>query len=257
MKRSGRENKDVKSETFTSAHVVTQDGKKIYFDHYRSAHAKVIILAHGFYNSKKAVLFKNMAEDLLDVYDVIVMDFRGHGQSEGFFDWTAKEYMDVEAVLVYARQHYKTIGVIGFSLGAASCLVAATRTELITSLIAVSPPTEFGKIEKHFWKMGVAENIIYNVFDEGRIGKGVRPGKLWLKKTRPIDIVEDIKVPILFIHGKKDWLILPWHSTTLFEKATGNKKLIMVDEGTHAEYLYRRDRVGTIRMFKEWFATTL
>ena len=247
----------MKTQTPINAHVVTQDGKKIYFDHYQNNHPKVVLLAHGFYNSKKAVLFKDMARGLLDAYDVIVMDFRGHGQSEGFFDWTAKEYLDVEAVLAYAHQHYERIGVVGFSLGAASSLIAASRSNVITSLIAVSPPTEFKRIDKHFWKMGIAENIFYNVFDEGRIGKGVRPGKLWLKKTRPINIIQDIKIPILFIHGKKDWLILPWHSEKLFEKAAGNKKLIMVEEGTHAEYLYRRDREGTISMFKEWFKKTL
>jgi pimeloyl-ACP methyl ester carboxylesterase len=247
----------MKAQALTSAYVSTKDGKKIYFDHYQNGHAKAVILAHGFYNSKKAVLFKDMADDLLDSYDVIVMDFRGHGQSEGFFDWTAKEYMDVEAVLAYARTHYSSVGIVGFSLGAASSIIAASRTDTITSLILVSPPTEFGKIDKHFWKMGISENIIYNVFQEGRIGKGVRPGKLWLRKTRPIDVIQDIKAPVLFVHGRKDWLILPWHSQRLYEKARGRKRLIMVDEGTHAEYLYRRDRAGTVGAFKEWFAETL
>jgi len=96
-----------------------------------------------------------------------------------------------------------------------------------------------------------------NVFDEGRIGKGVKPGNIWLEKTKPIDVIEDIKIPICFIHGKKDWLTLPWHSEKLYEKARGKKKLELIKDGTHAEYLYRRDRKGTIEIFKRWFKEVL
>ena len=88
-----------------SGSVVTADNKQIAYDHYQDGHAKVIILAHGFYNSKKAVLFKDMAGALIDEYDVIVMDFRGHGESTGLFCWTAREYMDLEAVLKFAREN--------------------------------------------------------------------------------------------------------------------------------------------------------
>lgn len=250
-------NKDMKEGDVKNGYVVTEDKKKIYFDHYKNDHKKVIILAHGFYNSKKAVLFKDMAKALSGEYDVIVMDFRGHGESDGPFDWTAKGYQDLEAILEYAKGSYSNIGVIGFSLGAASSIITASKSDLITSLIVVSPPADFDKIEKHFWKMGIMENVVYNVFDEGRIGKGVKPGNLWLKKIKPINVVGDIKIPIFFIHGKKDWLILPWHSEKLYEKAQGIKKLEIVSEGTHAEYIYRSDREATIKMFKEWFNSTM
>jgi len=238
-------------------YVLTEDRKKIYYNHYIQSHEKVIVLAHGFYNSKDAVLFKDMAGALNDEYDVIVMDFRGHGQSDGPFHWTAKEHQDLEAILTYAHQDYAKIGVVGFSLGAAASIITASQSELITSLIAVSPPTQFKKIEFHFWKMSVMENIIYNVFQEGRIGKGIRPGNLWLKKTKPIDVVDKIKAPILFVHGTKDWLVLPWHSKKLYEKARNRKRLEIVENGTHGEYLFRRDRSGMIQLFKEWFKRTL
>lgn len=159
-----------------------------------------------------------MAKALNDEYDVIVMDFRGHGKSDGPFDWTASEHQDLEAILRYAHEHYKDVGVIGFSLGAASGIITAARSDLIKSLIIVSTPTEFNKIDKQFWKMDVMENIFYNVFEEGRVGKGIYPGNLWLEKTKPIDVVTDIKIPVFFVHGAKDWLILPWHSEKLFKK---------------------------------------
>lgn len=237
--------------------ITTTDQKKIQLDHYRADHAEVIILAHGFYNSKQAVLFKEMATRLLDEYDVIVFDFRGHGKSSGRFSWTANEHRDLQAVLDYAEKDYEQIGVIGFSLGAAISILTAARDSRIQSLIVVSPPYDFDRINYRFWKMGVMENVVYNVFQDGRIGKGIRPGWPWRKKHRPIDAVEHLEVPTLFVHGQKDWLISPEHSRKLYRKAHCTKDLVILKEGTHAEYIFRGDKAGTVNLFKKWFRKTL
>jgi len=249
--------KEVKDENVESGYVLTEDNKKITYDHYKQDHEKVIILAHGFFNSKQTVLFQEMALGLNDEYDIIVMDFRGHGKSDGLFHWTAKEYQDLEAILDYARLDYQDIGVIGFSLGAATSLISASRTDQIDSLIAVSTPTQFRKINYHVWRLGFFENIFYNLSREGRIGKGVKPGRPWLKKIKPIDIVDQIKIPVLYLHGKKDWLVRPKNSEKLFEKSPQNKEILLIENGTHAEYLFRRDREGTTKIFKDWFSKTL
>lgn len=237
--------------------VQTIDGKKIEIDHYRGAHTEVVILAHGFYNSKQAVLFKEMAEGLFQDYDVIVMDFRGHGHSSGRFSWTVLEHRDLQAVLDYAQKKYDRIGVIGFSLGAAIAINTAARDSRIDSLIAVSAPYDFNRINYRIWKMGVMENIVYNVFQEGRVGKGIRPGWLLRKKPRPIDAVERIQAPTLFVHGQKDWLIAADHSRKLYQKAKCQKDLVILKEGTHAEYIFRADKAGTLKIFREWLAKTL
>lgn len=244
--------------TITTGNVLTADGIKIAYDRYSRGHQRVLILAHGFFNSKQSVLFKNMARALVEGHDVIAMDFRGHGKSGGFFDWTAKECQDLEAVLGYAQEYYKKIGVIGFSLGAATSIITASKSDRINSLIAVSAPSQFNKIDFQLWKMGIMENIYYNVFQEGRIGKGIKPGKPWLKKTKPIDVVGRIKIPILFVQGDHDWLIQPWHAQKLYERATSpNKKLEIIKSGTHAEYLFRSYPELMIKIINEWFKKTM
>src|SRR3990167_5046258 len=72
------------------ATIETKDKVKIRLDHYRYGHSKVIIVAPGFSNSKNAVLMKELGKSLGDEYDVILMDFRGHGNSSGLFSWTSK-----------------------------------------------------------------------------------------------------------------------------------------------------------------------
>jgi len=251
------DNKTPKLTIVNSGFVVTKDNKKIMFDHYQTNHEKVIILAHGFYNSKDSVLFRQMATELSSDYDVISMDFRGHGKSEGLFYWTAKEGQDLEGILQYAKKYYDKIGVIGFSLGAATSIIVASNSKNITSLISVASPTEFRKVNGHFWKMGIMENIVYNFFQEGRFGKGVRPGSLWLKKTKPIDVIHKIHIPVFFIHGQDDWLIVTDHSKELYVKANNKKKLAIIANASHAEYIYLNDRKGTMQMFKDWFKETL
>ncbi|MCC6758500.1 MAG: alpha/beta fold hydrolase [Candidatus Omnitrophica bacterium] len=235
----------------------TQDGQKISFDHYQNGHEKVVIIAHGFFNSKDALLLKELGHELSNEYDVIIMDFRGHGKSGGLFHWTSKEYLDLEAVLEYAKKSYAKAGVIGFSLGAATSLITASRGDLIASLIAVSAPTEFVKIEYRFWELSFENDIVYSLFSEGKIGKGVRPGPFWQKKHKPLDLVEKIICPVLFIHGEADWLIKPWHSKELYKKAASKKKLALIKNGPHAEYLIRKNKTETVGLIKYWFKETL
>lgn len=237
--------------------IKTSDGQKIVFDHYRHGHDKVVIIAHGFFNSKDALLLKELGRALNDRYDVIIMDFRGHGKSGGLFYWTSKEYLDLEAVIEYAKKNYTKLGVVGFSLGAATSLIVASLGDLMDSLIAVSSPTAFEKIEYRFWELSFETDIVYSLIGEGKIGKGVRPGPFWQKKHKPIDLVEKIQCPVLYIHGAEDWLIKPWHSESLYKKTKAPKHLAIVKGGPHAEYLIRTHKVETVGLIKSWFKETL
>lgn len=246
-----------RKEKFKSLTVETTDKNKICFDHYDSGHSKVVVIAPGFFNSKQAVPMKDLAGALVDEYDVIVMDFRGHGKSSGLFYWTSKEYLDLQSVLEYAHQKYERIGVIGFSLGAATGIITASKTDLMDSFISVSAPTELNKIEYHFWELNAESDIFYNVWGEGRLGKGIKPGPWWLGKGKPIDCVGKIKIPVLYIHGDSDWLIKTWHSEELYKKTNSKKRLCFIKNGPHAEYLIIKNKDETIRLIKKWFEETL
>ena len=200
---------------------------------------------------------KELAMGLTDSYDVIVMDFRGHGKSKGLFYWTSKEYKDLLAVIGFAKPQYDGIAVIGFSLGGATALITASKTPLIKSMIVVSAPTDFDKIEFRFWELDPKIDLQYSILGEGRIGKGVKPGPWWYKKEKPIECVDKIKAPILYIHGQDDWLIKPWHSEALYKKTYSKKRLVIIKKGPHAEYLIKTHKEETIRAIRDWLKETL
>jgi len=240
-----------------SGFLITTDQHRIHYDHFKSGHQKVIIIAHGFFNSKQAVLLKKLGDALLDEFDVILFDFRGHGQSKGFFYWTAKEYLDLICIVEFAAKSYKSIGLIGFSLGAATSIIAAAKSSLINSIIAISAPTEFGKIDFHFWKLDIKNDIFYNLFGEGNKGKSVRPGPFWYKKEKPLDAVKKTNIPIFFIHGDADWVIRYWHSQKLFDQTSALKRLNIIKNGPHAEYLFIEHQDEMMRLIRDWFFDTL
>lgn len=245
------------AEVLKNLWVTTADGQKIFFDHYKMGSENVVIIAHGFFNSKSAVLLKDLGQEMLNEgYDVISMDFRGHGESPGLFCWTAKEHLDLEAVLDFAKRSYKKVSVIGFSLGAAISIIVASRTAHIDRLILVSPPISFSEIEFYFWECNFEHELFYSMVGEGRFGKGVRPGPLWLSKDKPIDSIEKVTCPTLFIHGDIDWVIRHRHSLALYEKARCEKKIVIIREGPHAEYLIQRKRAEILNPIKEWLSQT-
>lgn len=240
----------------TTGSVITKDRYQIFYDYYSAGNQQVIVIAHGFFNSKESVLLKKLAVGLLDKFDVIMLDFRGHGKSEGLFHWTSKEYLDLTAVLEFAQTKYAKIGLIGFSLGAATSIITCAKNDLVQSLIAVSAPTEFEKIEYKFWELDMENDIVYNL-GEGAIGKGVRPGPFWLTKDKPINLVGKLSVPVCFIHGDRDWVIYPHHSEELFLRVQTKKQINIIKDGPHAEYLMRKHSLQMLEIIKKWFSETL
>ena len=240
--------------------LTTRDKQSISCRHFKNSHSSVVVIAHGFYNSKDADLLQHLAEKLACDYDVFMFDFRGHGKSSGLFSWTSKENNDLGAVLEHLRNQYEGIGIIAFSLGASISinLLSKSRFKKISSLILVSCPSEFEKIDYKFWQLDLKGDLIYTLFaTAGRKGRGARPGAFWLKKEKPIENVGRIGIPILYIHGEKDWVVKPWHSGALYEKTASKKKLVIIKNGPHAEYLLRDNPKDFLREIIKWLRSTM
>ena len=67
----------------------------------------------------------------------------------------------------------------------------------------------------------------------------MRPGPFWQRKRQPIDLVGELRVPVLYVHGDRDWTVRPWHSRRLYEATAVRKRMVMIPGGPHAEYLMR------------------
>lgn len=128
----------------------------------------------------------------------------------------------------------------------------------VDSLICISSASDPDKTDYQFWKLDLKGDLAYTLFTLGGLkGRGFRPGPFWLKKDKPIDNVGKIKIPILYIHGEKDWVIKPWHSQALYDKTQLKKKLVIIKNGPHAEYSVRDYFDQFMTEVKTWFRETL
>ncbi len=230
----------------------TEDGIKIAANHYSNGFDHALIICPGFMMYKDTKPFLMLSDRLSKDFDVVTMDFRGHGKSKGRYTFTSKENLDLKTVVDYVRPKYKTVGVMGFSLGAAVAINETAENKAIDKLMVVSPPSEFEKIENRFFdKDNISSNI--KKFEWKKIS--TRLGSPLLEKPKPIENVDKISpIPILFVHGDKDTVIEPHHVDLLYKKAKDPKRLVIFKDCLHAEDIFLSDSFNDfISLCIEWF----
>jgi pimeloyl-ACP methyl ester carboxylesterase len=246
------------AENVLSSTLHTKDNVTIAYDQYKDGFDTVIIVCPGYYNSKANRWMRKTVEILSSKYDVIVFDFRGHGMSGGRYTWSAKEDIDVDAVLDYARsQGYRHIGIVAFSLGAAAAVNSVASRDNVDSMVLISCPSSFRMIDFHFWEPEMFVDLKDNIECKWE-GKGARACNILLPKKDPIDTIKNIKhAAILLIAGDKDWVIKDHHSKMLYTVATEPKKLEIIKGGGHAERLIQAYPQKMKDLILGWLSETI
>ena len=97
----------------------------------------------------------------------------------------------------------------------------------------------------------IALKETFNKFELARFAS-VRPYPFPLRKIRPIDIVDKIKAPTLFVAGKKDPTVHPWHTKELYNKAVCKKEYKEYQNGCHAEDLFLHFKDDFAQLCLDW-----
>lgn len=236
--------------TINEEYLQTKDGVKIAINHIKAGSDEVLIIAHGWFMTKDSSYFTDMAEAFSQYFDVISMDFRGHGKSSGFYTFTSKEPMDLKAVVEYAKKQYSKIYLMGFSLGGALVLIHSAVEKDVDKVIAVSAPYSFIRIENQMWRKEAWSHSLRK-FEFIR-WVTVRPSLIIGEKIRPIDIVDKVDNPTLFIAGERDVTVHPWHSKCLYNKAKCKKHFEFFENCCHAEDLFYQERDRFIWLCTDW-----
>jgi pimeloyl-ACP methyl ester carboxylesterase len=232
------------------------DGERIAWTRYtRPGRAAALVVCPGFFKSKDTPTFRRLCRALAGSRDVLAMDFRGHGRSSGRYTFSAREPQDLHAMLDLARARYARVGVMGFSLGGAIAIAAAShRPGDVAALVAVSAPSEFRRIEFRWWTPQAIRTGLRGL----EPGAGCRPAHVWMAKERPIERLPYCRgVPIHLIHGTRDAIVAEAHAHRLFPAAADPKTLTLIPGGSHAEALFRDDPAGFLAVVEPWLAARL
>jgi pimeloyl-ACP methyl ester carboxylesterase len=166
-------------------------------------------------------------------YNVLMFDLHGCGESEGnTVSGGYYEKDDLKGAVAYVQERgYEKIGVLGFSLGAVSALLAAGEDTEIDAVVADSSFADLNDImEPEFAKRTKAPKIFLRlILFMIKIMYGVD-----FAAIRPVEIVAKIAPrPILFIHGDADDMIPVDHARHLLEASQNPNNSIWIVPGGH------------------------
>jgi len=201
---------------------------------------RCIIMAHGdqCHRADPSIGLLEIARGLMEHgYNVLMFDMRGHGESgEGRLSGGYYERRDVLGALEFVKGRGilpKHIGLLGFSMGAAACLLAAAEDKEVPALVTDSCWADLMDLIKsevarrpympRFLTpiVPVVAKTIYGVD---------------IEEIKPLQAVTKVAPrPIFFIHGEADRKISVDNARRLYQaNSSQNNMLWIVPKAGHA-----------------------
>ena len=221
---------------------------------------RVVITVHGNEANRDdpTIGTLDIAAALIDHgYNVLMFDLRGCGESEGgMVSGGYHEKKDVLGAVEYVRKRgFSNIGVIGFSLGSVSTLLAAAETKDIDAIVADSSYADLNDIMgPEFSKRTKAPQILLKpMLFMIKVMFGVD-----FSAIRPIDCVPEINPrPIFFIHGEEDDTIPVEHAERLYHAVENPLNRLWIVPNTNHVRAYTTNSEEYIINVTEFFDTAL
>ncbi len=215
---------------------VMSGGLKLCGEYYDLGYDRAVIILTGRTDTVRyACYFAQPYEEA--GYNILLIDPRAHGESEG--DFNTAGFEESKDVIVWSRfihDNYSVNSIIlhGICIGAAGGMLAMTNPECpdyIHGLVAEGMFTRFSEI--------IRTHLIDRNKPTGFLLKSIN---MWMKHYTghdmfygPIDVIENYNKPILMLHGHKDIFSRPEGAKELFEKCPSkNKEIIWFEDGDHS-----------------------
>jgi len=214
------------------------DGLKLYAKKFSPAEKnnRWAILVHG-YGRDGTYAYDYAEEYLKRGWNVLIPDLRAAGRSEGkFITMGALESRDVFdwAKKISDENPDAKIVLHGVSMGAATVMMtAALEPKNLCAVVEDCGYTSAyemfaAQLKKIFglpeYPVMPCANIVCKIHTSVKISDAA-----------PIEVVDKIKVPVLFIHGDDDGLVPFEMVDRLFDKATAPKEKFVVEGAGHAD----------------------
>lgn len=193
---------------------------------------KYVIITHGFRSNRNGSIkyvdvYRNMG------YNVIIYDVRGHGINEKTTVSLGQlESEDLDLIIKDTYSKYGNdiyLGLHGESMGSATSLSVLAKKPNLKFVVADCGFSNLYDLIKGAYQENNLSILIYGVNAVTNLGYGVD-----MKKTSPIDALNNNEVPILFIHGQNDAFIKPEHSQKMFERNNSKDEIHIVPNAEHA-----------------------
>lgn len=214
---------------------------------------KVVIINHG-YTANHFVTYQYTDVFFEEGYNVLLVDMRSHGESEGdFASYSYFEKQDMALWVEFVKDRVGDgayIGLHGQSMGGATVLAyGGHHGDKIKFVIEDCGYTtardaikfQFGQANIPFWPL-------YHLV-RGRVNRAYA---FDLDEVSPRDAIVNSDVPTLFIHGTADGIVPSYMAKEMYRLKNGPKdRLYMVEGADHMESSVKNKELykETIREF--------
>ncbi|MFO0866887.1 MAG: alpha/beta fold hydrolase [Gemmataceae bacterium] len=240
---------------FEQVALTTDDGLRLqaWFIPAKEPSSRTVVLCHGLGTNREFFLPWIALADELDA-NVLMFDFRGHGDSDGrTVTLGGNEKHDVRAAVDWVRttkpEAGKQIVGLGISMGSGALIFAgaeldqpldafildsgfAASCDLTDNILAPLPACV------RPWMTGVGMPL-------ANLHAGCDVGAL-----RPEDAIGKLRAPVLIVHSQQDRLIPPSHAERLAAHAAFPKRMTLFSTKSHSDLIFAdpqayRDEVRT------------
>lgn len=186
-------------------------------------------------NLKYAQIFHQLG------FSILMIDYRGYGQSQGNFPTEKQVYQDAQIAWDYLVDQKgvnpQQIIVYGHSLGGAIAIELARENPNMAGLIVEGSFTSMKDMVtfKGEYTWFPIDTILTQRFDS-------------------LDKVNSLSVPLLLIHGEQDTIVPSYMSESLFTEAVAPKRLLLIPDASHNDVpeIGGEKYVQSLQDFYQW-----
>jgi len=251
--------RDRPQKTFETVHgeARTRDGVAIAYTVWRRPAPELLVIAPGFWRVRLAKENLFLANFFARRgYDVVALDFRGHGDSRGAYTFGTFEANDLKAVLddlVGPGRPYSRFALLGLSMGGTIAADTLARWPELPcrALVMISSPADLRALRPKPWKPGALRQVrLRHALRMPRISRRTR-----LSATPHGDeAVASLSMPKLIVTAEGDWLVDPAHGRLLARAAAPPVDDVHLDlpGSLHADALVKYTPVRLLRLLDHW-----
>lgn len=218
-------------------YIQSEDNIKLHAYEFKQNSDKWAIIVHG-YSSDGKQMANSAAHFFYNNYNVLVLDLRSHGKSEGNYigmGWDDRKDLIQWIHLIDQENKDAQIALYGVSMGA-STVLNATGENLPTSVkVAIEDCGYTSTWDIFSYQLDTLFQFpIHPFLDFANTVTKIRAGYSF-KEGSPLEQVKKSNTPTLFIHGDQDKFV-PYHMVNeLFDAANCPKKKLTIKNARHTQ----------------------
>ena len=229
----------LKTATIGSLEIESFDGLTLYADTYNDQldHSYYILSVHGYTSSRK-----NIAPAILPFvqqgFKVVNIDQRASGESDGdFITMGHNESTDILqwVDLIVEKDPNAQIILYGESMGAASVMLAGAKNESPNIVAIIEDCGYTAAIDMFSDQIKEVFNMSPFPFIQAADFVSTFGYGFTFSDAQPLKTINDIDVPVLFIHGSIDDYVPTYMVYELYEAFEGEKELLIIEGAKHAD----------------------